>query len=86
MTAMNLGDPARLEGMIAVPMPNLPALSRRETEVLSIIAQGRTNREVATELDVSVHAVKFHLASIYRKLDVHNRTEAVVALFRSNQS
>jgi len=38
-----------------------------------------TNRQIASSLRVTVHAVKFHLASIYRKLDVHNRTEAVVA-------
>jgi DNA-binding NarL/FixJ family response regulator len=37
---------------------------------------------VAEELGVSVHAVKFHLASIFRKLDVHNRTEAAVAFLR----
>lgn len=59
-----------------------PSLSPREREVLEIIALGRTNREVASQLDVSVHAVKFHLASIYRKLGVTNRTEAVVAFLR----
>ena len=59
-----------------------PPLSRREREVLAIIARGRTNREVATQLNLSVHAVKFHLGSIYRKLGVANRTEAVVVFLR----
>ena len=51
-------------------------LSPRELEVLQLIAQGRTNQEIARELIVSVGTVKAHTASIYRKLDVANRTEA----------
>lgn len=51
-------------------------LSARELEVLEMMAMGFTNAEVAEHLDVSVHAVKFHLAAIYRKLDVTNRAEA----------
>jgi two-component system NarL family response regulator len=67
-----------------VSVPVSPAhLSRRENEVLEIIARGKTNRDVATELGVTVHAVKFHLASIYRKLGVSNRTEAVVVKLRA---
>ncbi len=42
-------------------------------------ALGLTNSEVAQRLAVSVHAVKFHLAAVYRKLGVANRTEAAVA-------
>ena len=56
----------------------LEALSRREHEVLSMTSGGLSNREIAQELQVTVHAVKFHLASIFRKLDVANRTEAAV--------
>jgi len=51
-------------------------LSRREREVMHCASQGMTNAQIATELFVSAHAVKFHLASIYRKLGVANRTEA----------
>ena len=39
-------------------------------------ARGLTNRQIAEGLAVTIHAVKFHLATIYRKLDVSNRTEA----------
>jgi LuxR family transcriptional regulator, maltose regulon positive regulatory protein len=53
-------------------------LSPREVQVMEIAAQGYTNQEVAARLNVSVHAVKFHLAAIYRKLGVANRTEAAV--------
>ena len=44
--------------------------------------RGMANAAIARELNVSVHAVKFHLASIYRKLGVSNRTEAAVAFLR----
>jgi ATP/maltotriose-dependent transcriptional regulator MalT len=51
-------------------------LTRRELEVLAMAARGLTNQQVGGHLNVSLHAVKFHLASIYRKLGVANRTEA----------
>jgi DNA-binding CsgD family transcriptional regulator len=53
-------------------------LSVRESEVLSMVATGLTNTQIAKQLDVTVHGVKFHLTSIYRKLGVSNRTEAAV--------
>lgn len=56
------------------------ALSPRELEVLKLASRGETNAEIARDLGVTVHAVKFHLASIYRKLGVANRTEAAVWL------
>jgi DNA-binding NarL/FixJ family response regulator len=58
-------------------------LSPRELEVLGLISHGLTNGEVAERLHVSVHAVKFHLAAIYRRLGVSNRTEAAVAYLRA---
>ncbi len=58
--------------------PVLAQLTPRELEVLGMVAAGLTNGEIATRLGLSVHAVKFHLASIYRKLGVGNRTEAAV--------
>lgn len=66
--------------------PSLPIqrLTARELEVLRRTATGGSNADVAEELGVSVHAVKFHLASIFRKLDVHNRTEAAVAFLSRN--
>lgn len=60
-------------------------LSPRETEVLDMIARGLTNAQIATRLGLSVHGVKFHLASVYRKLGVANRTEAAVALLESKR-
>ena len=51
-------------------------LSARELQVLAMTARGLTNRQIGTDLSLSVHAVKFHLAAIYRKLGASNRTEA----------
>jgi DNA-binding CsgD family transcriptional regulator len=58
-------------------------LSPRELQVLEMTSHGFTNLEMAGRLDVTVHAVKFHLASIYRKLGVANRTEAAVVYLES---
>lgn len=53
------------------------ALSPREVEVLQFIAQGMTNQAIARQLIVAAGTIKAHTSSIYRKLDVANRTEAV---------
>jgi LuxR family maltose regulon positive regulatory protein len=55
----------------------IETLSEREIEVLQHIAEGKTNREIASLLIVASGTVKAHTASIYRKLDAKNRTEAV---------
>lgn len=52
-------------------------LTDRETEVLQLLAQGLANKQIALELDISAHTIKFHVSSIYTKLGVTNRTEAV---------
>ncbi len=53
-------------------------LSAREREVLVRIAQGKSNREIATELDLAEITVKCRVSAILERLDVHDRTEAVV--------
>jgi LuxR family maltose regulon positive regulatory protein len=52
-------------------------LTERELEVLRLMALGRTNQQIAAQLVVAPGTIKAHTASIYRKLDVANRTEAV---------
>jgi predicted ATPase/DNA-binding CsgD family transcriptional regulator/DNA-binding XRE family transcriptional regulator len=56
------------------PAPEL--LSSREAQVLELVAAGMTNREIAGDLEISPATVQRHLANIYTKLDVRNRTEA----------
>ena len=69
-----------LEQQLA-PGPDAPelypaGLSAREVEVLRLVATGMTNAEVAENLFLSSRTVGWHLASIYRKLGLHSRTEA----------
>lgn len=52
-------------------------LTRREQAILSLLATGRSNAEIAKELCVAEQTIKFHLSNVYRKLDVNNRTAAV---------
>ena len=80
---LQLVDRADLaEAVIALPpsrreQPLIEALTAREHDVLALVSDGLANREIATELAISEHTVKFHLASIFGKLGVSTRTEAV---------
>lgn len=58
------------------------SLTDREAEVLQLIADGRTNDEIAEILNVSVKAIQLHLTHLYAKLGARNRTEAVVRAAR----
>ena len=65
----------------------LAQLTDREREVLRRTALGETNAQIAAALGVTVHAVKFHLSSIFRKLGVGNRTgAAAVYLARAGRA
>ena len=59
------------------PVPVVEPLTQRETEVLRLIAEGLSNREIAQRLYISLSTVKRHNATIYDKLAVNNRTQAV---------
>jgi DNA-binding CsgD family transcriptional regulator len=65
-------------GFAALAETNLAALlTPREIEVLSAIGEGLGNKAIARKLDISLHTVKFHIESIFRKLAVRSRAEAV---------
>ena len=66
----------------APPQPEESVLSKREEEVLQLIAEGASTTEVASQLYISVKTVKNHLASIYEKLDARDRTQAVLQAVR----
>ena len=64
------------------PEPAQGVLSRRELEVLRLVTEGHSNKEVAFELDISDHTVKFHVNSILTKLGARSRTEAATTAAR----
>lgn len=57
----------------------IAGLSSRQLQVLHCVIEGKPNKVIARELDVSEHTVKAHLSAVFRTLGVHNRTEAVYA-------
>ena len=69
------------ERLLQEPLPSAgelsEALTAREREVLDLLAHGLKNAEIAGELHISEHTVKFHISSLYAKLGVNNRAEAV---------
>ncbi|MDE5446017.1 helix-turn-helix transcriptional regulator [Bradyrhizobium sp. CSA207] len=58
-------------------MPDDIALTQRELDVLALMAEGASNKMIARELGISVHTVKFHVGSLFDKLDATGRTDAV---------
>jgi DNA-binding NarL/FixJ family response regulator len=61
---------------------DLEILTSREREVLQLLGEGASNKEIARRLDISVHTAKFHVASIAAKLDATGRTDAVAQAVR----
>ena len=59
-----------------------PQLSERETQVLRLLATGKSNRDIATVLGITEGTVKFHINKIFQKLGVRDRTQAVIEAFK----
>lgn len=75
LAAFAVDEPATSASTTGQLLPE--PLSKREIEVLALIAEGLTNQEIATRLYLSLHTVKAHARNISAKLDVGNRTQAV---------
>jgi DNA-binding NarL/FixJ family response regulator len=81
-SAQDVATAVRMVGRgmtVFAPRAEQPAvpLTEREREVLSLMASGATNKEIAQRLYLSPHTIKEHTSSLYRKLKVRNRAEAV---------
>jgi DNA-binding NarL/FixJ family response regulator len=67
-----------------VPGDELPdGLTPREAEILRLVAGGRTNKEIAASLVLSVHTVERHVQNAYRKISVRNRADATAYVLRA---
>ena len=76
-------DVARVDALSGeAKPPAVGGLTRRELEVLALVATGRTNREIATTLVLSEHTVRRHLQNTFSKLGVSSRAQATAFAFR----
>jgi DNA-binding NarL/FixJ family response regulator len=62
--------------------PPVAGLTRRELEILRRIAAGRSNREIAADLALSVRTVERHITNLYGKIDARGRADATAFIFR----
>lgn len=82
-TAGPSGDPPRPARLRANRSPHPAGLSDREAEVIRLLAVGRTNRQIADELFISLNTVSHHLRNIFAKTGASNRTEAAAFAFET---
>jgi DNA-binding NarL/FixJ family response regulator len=77
---MALSQPMLLPETLFSHVPGLQPLTDREMEVLTMVLQGATNREIADKSSISERTVKTHLYRVYKKLKVKSRTKAIALL------
>jgi len=83
VTRRLIGEFARLRPRLAPRTDQLRELTARETEVLRLVAEGLSNGEIAERLVVSDETVKTHVSRVLMKLELRDRTQAVVAAYES---
>jgi len=80
--ALLSAPPQTADERLSTAGAELDALTPREREVLNLLASGLSNKEIAWQLKISEHTVKSHVASIFARLEVSTRTEAVAQAIR----
>jgi DNA-binding NarL/FixJ family response regulator len=75
-----ISKPMLLPETLQSHIPGLPPLTNREMEMLTLVLQGASNREIADRSSISERTVKTHLYRVYRKLKVKSRTKAIALL------
>ncbi len=78
-----ISKPMLLPETLQMQVPGLPPLTNREMEVLTMVLQGASNKEIADRNSISERTVKTHLYRVYRKLNVKSRTKAIALLSHS---
>ncbi|MFA5074454.1 MAG: response regulator transcription factor [Nitrospirota bacterium] len=78
-----ISKPMILPETLQSQVPGLPPLTTREVEMLTLVLQGASNREIASKSSISERTVKTHLYRVYRKLKVKSRTKAIALLAHS---
>ena len=64
---------------------NSDKLTNREVQILQLLADGRSNREIADRLNITIRTVKFHTANIYSKSNVNSRSAAIAWMWRNRE-
>jgi len=72
-------QPGMENGKLTSVSKNKVSLTNREMEILTLIALGLTNKKIAKQLVISENTLRTHVRNLYRKLGVHNRTQAMKA-------
>jgi len=72
-----LVDDFRMQGKAPIRQPRFGTLTKREREILKMLAEGRSVKEIAAAFDLSVKTVEAHKFNLMRKLDIHNKAQLV---------
>jgi DNA-binding NarL/FixJ family response regulator len=84
LPSRRLNDQPAIVASAALVSPAMPALTARQRDVLALLVDGRSTKDIAKNLNLGIGTVKVHLGGIYRTLAVRNRAEAV-ARFRATR-
>ncbi len=77
------GDKAR-EAQVYSRAESLNKLTKRERQILKLVADGLSNKQISNEMEITERTVKYHISNILRKLDLYSRTEAAILFLKGD--